>query len=277
MKELKKQRQKKLAPTPWANLPQPSEREAALISESRERSRARRARVSVKWEKRDGKTASVGPHHNDGQGWLARLDDAFGSPSDAFGISQLNALSNALRTKEGEVDNTALNAALAVVDGVRPSNEIEAMLAGQMAITHSLAMEMLGRARRVYQIPQVDCAGNLAVKLLRTYTAQTEALAKLRRGGEQVVRVEHVHVHPGAQAIVGNVSQGTGGGALNETGEQPHAKPETAALAYAPVSPMRSQDTAREPVPVASGEREETVPDARGSEGIGSTDRKAKR
>jgi hypothetical protein len=39
-----------------------------------------------------------------------------------------------------------------------------------------------------------------------------EALAKLRRGGEQTVRVEHVHVHEGGQAIVGNVmSRGKSG------------------------------------------------------------------
>src|SRR5262249_40010389 len=36
---------------------------------------------------------------------------------------------------------------------------------------------------------------NMAIKLPRTYTAQLEALAKLRRGGEETVRVEHVHVH----------------------------------------------------------------------------------
>jgi hypothetical protein len=59
----------------------------------------------------------------------------------------------------------------------------------EMAVTHSLAMEMLGRARRVDQIPQVDCAGNLAVKLLRTYVAQTEALAKLRRGVVRLVNI----------------------------------------------------------------------------------------
>ena len=35
----------------------------------------------------------------------------------------------------------------------------------------------------------------MAIKLPRTYTAQLEALAKLRRGGEETVRVEHVHVH----------------------------------------------------------------------------------
>ena len=58
--------------------------------------------------------------------------------------------------------------------------------------------------------------GNVASKLLRTYTAQVEALAKLRRKGEQKVRVEHVHVHPGGQAIVGAVNHtpgpGIGGG-----------------------------------------------------------------
>jgi len=75
-----------------------------------------------------------------------------------------------------------------------------------MAVTHALAMEFLGRAKRAEMVPQLDSFGNLAVKLLRTYTAQVEALAKLRRGGEQTVRVEHVHVHSGGQAVVGSVS-----------------------------------------------------------------------
>ena len=44
------------------------------------------------------------------------------------------------------------------------------------------------------------------MKLLRTFTVQIEALAKLKRGGEQTVRVEHVHVYPGGQAIVGAIS-----------------------------------------------------------------------
>ena len=34
-----------------------------------------------------------------------------------------------------------------------------------------------------------------------------EVLAKLRRGGEQTVRVEHVHVHSGGQAVAGHVSR----------------------------------------------------------------------
>ena len=87
-----------------------------------------------------------------------------------------------------------------------PKDEIEAMLASQMAVTHALAMGFLGRAKRAELVPQLDTFGSLAVKLLRAYTAQVEALAKLRRNGEQTVRVEHVHVHPGGQAVVGNVN-----------------------------------------------------------------------
>ena len=44
------------------------------------------------------------------------------------------------------------------------------------------------------------------MKLMRTYTAQVEALARLRRGGEQRVIVQHVNVNEGGQAIVGAVS-----------------------------------------------------------------------
>ena len=44
------------------------------------------------------------------------------------------------------------------------------------------------------------------------FVRQVEALAKLRNGGNQVVRVEHVTVESGAQAVIGNVQGGGGGG-----------------------------------------------------------------
>ena len=47
---------------------------------------------------------------------------------------------------------------------------------------------------------------------------QAETLAKLQRGGEQVVKV--VHVHPGAQAIVGNVVTGASCGAEGGRGQR---------------------------------------------------------
>jgi hypothetical protein len=126
------------------------------------------------------------------------------------------------------------------------------MLAGQMAVTHALAMELMGRAHRAEHIPQLEANGALATKLLRTYVAQVEALAKLRRGGEQTVRVEHVHVHPGGQAIVGSVTH-QGGGGEPKDGDQPHAQ----AIAHAPQPALRSQDPQPEPMPLArDAERE---------------------
>ena len=44
-----------------------------------------------------------------------------------------------------------------------------------------------------------------AVRLLRAFTVQFEAYRRLRHGGDQHVRVGHVHVNQGAQAVIGNV------------------------------------------------------------------------
>jgi hypothetical protein len=91
-----------------------------------------------------------------------------------------------------------------------------------------------------------------ANKLSRTHATLLEALNRHRGKGQQKVTVEHVHVHEGGQAIVGNV----GGGALTKTENQPHA------LGYAPGQTLRSGNTEREAVPVTSDE-ERSVQDAR--------------
>ena len=44
---------------------------------------------------------------------------------------------------------------------------------------------------------------SLVSRLLRAYTAQLETLRRLRNGGTQLVRVEHVHVNEGGKAIIG--------------------------------------------------------------------------
>jgi hypothetical protein len=40
---------------------------------------------------------------------------------------------------------------------------------------------------------------------MRTYVAQVEAFRRLRQGGSQFMRVEHVQLNEGGQAIIGNV------------------------------------------------------------------------
>jgi hypothetical protein len=63
---------------------------------------------------------------------------------------------------------------------------------------------------------------NQANKLSRTYATLLEALNRHRGKGQQKVTVEHVHVHEGGQAIVGNVTPG--GGTAVKSDDQPHAK-----------------------------------------------------
>ena len=202
--------------------------------------------------------ANCGPNHADLKGWCARILDAFGSSSADFLSVELSRIMNAVGAT-GEAGEAKVNAALAVLDGLKPRNEIEAMLGSQMAVTHALAMEVLGRARRVQDIAQFDSAANAASKLLRTYLLQVEALVTMRRGGKQEVRV--VHVHAGAQAVVGNVTShprmGGGGSKKNDR---------TRALAHAPGTPMRSPDKIGEAVPT-TGNGKAALPDARRGQG----------
>jgi hypothetical protein len=130
--------------------------------------------------------------------------------------------------------------------GIAPRDEVEGMLAAQMVAVHSAAMRSLRLLKGSETVPQQDSNGNLAVKLLRTFTMQLEALQRYPSRGVQVVK--HVHVYQGGQAIVGSVHQG--GGARTKTEERAHAH-----IAHAPGATLSCPAPQREAVPVATGER----------------------
>ena len=101
------------------------------------------------------------------------------------------------------------------MNGINPQDEIEGMLAIQMIGVHNMALDAMRLTMFFDQYPESkERNTSRTVKLLRTFTAQMEAQNKYRRKGEQRATVEHVNVHDGGQAIVGNVSQG--GGSENE-------------------------------------------------------------
>ena len=246
---------------------EPGEAEQQAITRASSRVSSRRPRFSTQLAAdADGRIAKIGPDHADQDGWMARLQDLFGTRGTAFAISQLNHVLGLVKSG-GQFDRVKANALLAVVEAAEPANEVEAALALQMAITHEMALQALARAQRVDQIGQYDSAGNMAVKLLRTYMMQLEALARLRRGGEQVVRV--VHVHPGAQAVVGTVVTGgppmgaLGRGGCDGNGNQPHAKALDAAKGAPDLPEMRGDDASRNTVPIASRASPAPLPHAR--------------
>jgi hypothetical protein len=160
------------------------------------------------------------PHRNI-KGWSEMLFDAAASNSQDFATRTFDQLSSVLQRYQKDLTAADLNAGLAVVGAVNPTNEIETMLAVQMAATHDVAMEYLARSKHDTNFEHTSGYAGMATKLMRTFTAQVEALAKLRRGGEQTVRVEHVHVHPSGLAIVGNVTRPGGGGETGESRNQP--------------------------------------------------------
>jgi len=89
-----------------------------------------------------------------------------------------------------------------------PRDELEVMLAAQMAAIHCATMTFARRLNHVENIPQQDSAERTLNKLARTFTTQMEALKRYRRNdGEQKVVVQHVNVNDGGQAIVGTVEQ----------------------------------------------------------------------
>jgi hypothetical protein len=75
-----------------------------------------------------------------------------------------------------------------------------------MACTHTAAMAILGKWDAYSRLQSIALYTRAAAQLLKAYTVQLAALRKLRHGGSQHVRVEHVHINEGGQAVIGNVT-----------------------------------------------------------------------
>lgn len=146
---------------------------------------------------------------------LAKVSEALGTTDVGVMSHFMNQVVNSFpinTTRENKNNN-----ALSILYGIKPKDELESMLAMQMIGVHNLAMEFMARANYKEQTPiGVDANVNRATKLLRTYTAQIEALNRYRGNTQQKMTVEHVHVHEGGQAIVGNINQPNGEGVKNE-------------------------------------------------------------
>lgn len=138
---------------------------------------------------------------------LIKLASVFGVKSIGGTEEVISNLANLGTTRNAE----GLNRNIDILAGIGPQSSLEALLAVQMIGCHNAAAEYMRRALSPDTTEVIDANVNRATKLMRTFTAQVEALQKLRGKGQQTVRVEHVNVHAGGQAIVGTVEHGGGG------------------------------------------------------------------
>ncbi len=154
-----------------------------------------------------GPATEVSLNHPEPRTGLLLLLHALGNTDSDFLKGLLTQLASA-SSKGTEADETVLNFMLSVVKAIEPKDEVETMIAAQMAAVHVATMTFARRLSNVENIPQQDSAERALNKLARTFAAQVEALKRYRTGGQQKVTVEHVHVHEGGQAIVGMVDGG---------------------------------------------------------------------
>ena len=192
------------------------------------------------------------------------LNDALkqigGSQSDDWNKTIANQTIGSLwlNNSDDQRRDRQISAVVAGLTGISPKDESEGMIAAQLVAAHNAAMECYRRAmlgEQTFEARQQNL--NQANKLSRTYATLLEALNRHRGKGQQKVTVEHVHVHEGGQAIVGNV-EGQGGGFISKPEDQSHAKQ----IAHAPQPAMPRANPQQDLVSIAS-DAERPLPNAR--------------
>ena len=157
--------------------------------------------VKLKASGKDSRTFEI--DYDDKVIGLALLMDAVGTTDSDFLQGLTSQLVN-LNSKNGEFDQSGLNFMLSVIKGVEPSDQLEAMLAAQMAAVHTAAMTVGRRLACSENVVEQDSAERAFNKLTRTFANQMESLKRYRTGGPHTV--QNVSVADGGQAVVANIT-----------------------------------------------------------------------
>jgi hypothetical protein len=144
------------------------------------------------------------------EGHRKRLREAFGDTmSDEFVDVILGKLVEALRPGlYDQLEEATLNAALAIINSMHPQSELEVLLAVQIIAAGFAGLRFLRQSYRHMTEEHIDVYGGYAIKLFRLQNEMIQTFDRHRRGNKQTVEVRHVHIHSGAQGMVGIVNAG---------------------------------------------------------------------
>jgi hypothetical protein len=144
----------------------------------------------------------------DVEGYRARLQQAFGNTmSDEFVDVMLGKVVEALKPSPfDQLEEATFNAALAIIDSMQCQSELEALIAVEIIATGFSGLRFLRQSHKSMTEEYISVYGNYASKLLRLQLNLMQALDRHRRGHKQTVEVRHVHLHSGAQGVVGIVN-----------------------------------------------------------------------
>ena len=184
--------------------PTPREREVLEAQRARKDKRLSRPNVTASI---DNGTAQLTFTHSAPDVALPVFMESLGTADEDF-MNGLSVQLVKLAWNGSSVNEQDFKFLLSTVAALEPKDEVEAMLAAQMAVVHNATMASARRLKVAETSLQRETSGRALNKLARTFVAQVEALKRYRTGGEQKVTVEHVTVNDGGQAIVGNVTPG---------------------------------------------------------------------
>jgi hypothetical protein len=141
-------------------------------------------------------------------GYRACLREAFGNTmSDEFVDVMLGKVVEALKpTPWDQLEEATLNAALAIIASAGCRSELEALIAVEIVATGFAGLRFLRQSQKHMTEDYIKTYGPSGHKLLGLQLDLIQALDRLRRGHKQTVEVRHLHMHSGAQGVVGIVN-----------------------------------------------------------------------
>ena len=127
--------------------------------------------------------------------------------SDEFVDVLLGRVVEALKPSPFEqLEEPTFNAALAIIDSMQCQSELKAFIVVEIIATGFSGLRFLRQSHKNMTEECISVYGNYANKLLKLQMGLMQALDRHRRGHNQTMEVRYVHIHPGAQGVVGIVN-----------------------------------------------------------------------
>jgi hypothetical protein len=122
----------------------------------------------------------------------------------------MSPLINLIANRDGDDVGSALNKSITLIAASDPKNQLELMLATQLAMTHIT----LGKSAQLLDqnysdVQTINSLGNLYTKLSRLGIDQINTLERMKGKGQQRIIVEKINIEAGGQAAIG-VYEGVG-------------------------------------------------------------------
>ena len=131
----------------------------------------------------------------------------------------MSPLINLIRSQANNVSSSSFdnefNKSITLIAASDPKNQLELMLATQLAMTHIT----LGKSARLLDqnykdVQTINSLGNLYTKLSRLGIDQINTLERMKGKGQQKIIVEKVNIEAGGRAAIG-VYEGVGANVKN--------------------------------------------------------------